>query len=176
MGWRLDPLAVAIDAGEVVDGSDDGVGIRANGLRALDDVSEGEAEVAVALVVEVDCFRVPVDGAWFNAIVLGDVLDAVPVNELFLDGFAEWIPADQAEALVVIDWDAHTFLHEGEFLILSQGTFAARTLLVFFLGLWRRRIGHGWRGRSGDGWCRLRRWFGWRVGCNGARRGIVYSN
>ena len=165
MGGWLDPLAVAIDTGEVVDGSDDGVGIRANGLGAMDDVSEGEAEVAVALVVEIDCFRMPVDGAWFNAVVLGDVLDAVPVNELLFDGFAERIPTDQAEALVVSDWDHGAFLHEGELFVGSQGAFAARTLLVFFLGLWRRRFWHGWRG-----------WFGWRLSFNRARRSVVFPD
>ena len=155
-------MAVAIDSGEGVDGPDDGVGGDANVLRALDDVPEGKAEVAVALVVKVDSPRVPIDGVRRNLIAIGDTADTVPVNELFLDGFAKRVSADEAEAFVVAGWDENAFLHEGEFLVWSQRTFAARALLVFFLGLWRRRIRHGLRG-----------WFGWRLGFNRSRRRIV---
>ncbi len=151
MGWRVNPLAVAIDSGEMVDGTDDGVSSYTDVLRALDDVAEGEAEVAVALVVEVDRPRVPIEGVRRNLIGFGDIANTMPVNELFFDGFAERTPADQAEAFVVSDWDANAFLHEGEFFIWSQGTFASRTLLVFFLGLRRGRVGHGLRGWFGDG-------------------------
>ena len=156
-------MAVAIDAGEVMNGADDGVGgDYADVLRALDDVPEGEAEVVGALVVKVDGLRVAIDGVPVNLIGLGDIADAMPVNELFFDGFAVWIPTDQAEAFVVSDWDVNAFLHEGEFLIFGQGAFAARTLLVFFL---RRRL------RVGCG--RLRGWLGWRLCGNRARRRVV---
>ena len=43
MSWRVDPAAVAIDAGGVVDGADYGVSSYTNALGAVDDVSEGEA-------------------------------------------------------------------------------------------------------------------------------------
>jgi hypothetical protein len=146
-----------------MDGSDDGVGgDYADVLRALDDVFEGEAEVAVTLIVKIDGPRVPIDGARVNLIGLGDIADTMPVNELFFDGFAERIPADQAEAFMVADWHANAFLHEGEFLILSQRTLAARTLFVFFLRL-RRSLGRG----------RLRGWFGWRRGLNLGGRGEI---
>ena len=105
-------MAVAIDSGEVMDGADDGVGgDYSDVLRALDDVVEGEAEVAGALVVKVDGSRVPIDGVRVNLIGLGDISDAMPVNELFFDVFAVRVPADQAEAFVVSDWNAHAFLH-----------------------------------------------------------------
>jgi hypothetical protein len=126
-------------------------------------VAEGEAEVAGALAVKVDGSRVPIDGVRTNLIDLGDIADAMPVNELFFDVFAVRISADQAEAFVVSDWDANPLLHESEFLIWSQGTFAARTFLVFFLGL-RLRLRCG----------RLRGWFGCGRGLNlGGRSGIV---
>lgn len=167
-------MAVAIDAGEVVDGADDGVSSYTYVLRALDDVPEGEAEVAVALVVKVDGPRVPIEGMRRNLIGFGDIADTMPVNELFFDGFAERIPADQAETFVVSDWDANAFLYKGEFFIWSQETFAARTLLVFLLGFRRRLGGDGRRGWFGSGCGRLRRWFGWGRGSSRARRsGIV---
>jgi hypothetical protein len=116
-----------------------------------------------ALVVKVDGPRVSIDGVRMNLIDLGDIADAVPVNEFFFDVFAVRIPADQAEAFVVAYWDANALLHESEFLIWSQGTFAARTFLIFFLGL-RLRLRCG----------RLRGWFGCGRGLNlGGRRGIV---
>ena len=88
-------MAVAIDSGEVMDGPDDGVGgDYADVLRALDDVVEGEAEVAGAFVVKVDGSRMPIDGVRLNLIGLGDIADAMPVNEFFLDVFAVRIPAD----------------------------------------------------------------------------------
>jgi hypothetical protein len=112
-------VAVAIDSGEVVDGSDDGVGGDADALGAVDDVSEGEAEVAVAFVVEVDGCCVPVDGAGLEPIVRGDLLDVMPVNEFFLDILSERAPADGAEAFVVANWSENTFLHEREFFLWS---------------------------------------------------------
>ena len=170
-------MAVAIDSGKGVDGSDHGIGgDYADVLRALDDVPEGEAEVAVALVVKVDGPRVSIDGVRRNLIAIGDTADTMPVNEILLDGFAERVSANLAEAFVVTGWDENAFLHESEFLVWSQRTFAARTLLVFFFGRWRRRIRHGWRSWFGDGCGRLRRRVGWGLGSNRGRRRIVFPN
>jgi hypothetical protein len=108
-------VAVAIDASEVVDGADDRVSSYTYVLGTMDDVSKGGAEVEVALVVEVDGPGVPVDGACVDAIVLGNIVDVVPVNELFLDGFAEGVSADQAEPFVVSERYEGAFLHESEF-------------------------------------------------------------
>ena len=157
MGWRLDPVASAIDAGEVVDGADYGVGSYTYVLGAVDDVPESEAEIAVALIVEVDGLRVAINGARLDPIVVGDIVDVMPVSEFFLDGLSQRVSADQAEAFVVIDWDHSAFLHEREFFVGSQRALAARALLVFFLGLGRGLGGDGLCGWFGDGCGRLRR-------------------
>lgn len=101
MRGRLDPLAVIVDAGVGVDSADDGVGGGCDVHGALDDVAEGEAEIAVAQREEASGVRVAVEGTGGDVVVAGDVAGRVPVDEVFLDGLALVVAADGAVAGVM---------------------------------------------------------------------------
>lgn len=97
---RLDPAAVGIDVGEDFDGADDGIGGDVDATGVLDDVAEGVADVAVASFEQAGGMRVPVEGAAVESVVLGDLADAVPVDEGFVDFVLEFAAADAAVRLM----------------------------------------------------------------------------
>jgi hypothetical protein len=98
---RLDPLAGIVDASVGVDGADDGVGSGRDVHGALDDVAEGEAELAVAQREETGGVSVAVEGASGDFVIAGDVAGRVPVDEVFFDGLALGMAADSAVAGVM---------------------------------------------------------------------------
>lgn len=98
---RLDPLAAVIDAGEGVDGADDGIGGRLYVAGALDDVAESEANIAVAPLEEIRRMSVAENRAAAHLIVDGDAPGREPVDEVVLNGVALGVAADGAMALVM---------------------------------------------------------------------------
>ncbi|MDE3110912.1 MAG: hypothetical protein KGL02_13340 [Acidobacteriota bacterium] len=70
-------------------------------MGLFDNVAEGEAEPAITAGEEAGSVSMAVDGAALDFIVRGDRLDAAPVKEFVVNGFALGMTADGAAAGVV---------------------------------------------------------------------------
>lgn len=98
---RIDELAVAVETRKELDGADDGVGRNFDGHSALDDRFQGEANGVGAAVEETRGVGMAVDRRVVgDAVVLGDLDRAAPLQEILLDGFAVGMAADVAFAIV----------------------------------------------------------------------------
>jgi hypothetical protein len=105
-GGRVNPFAIVFQAGAGADGADDAVGGGLDPFGALDDVFEGEAHVAAALLEKAKGV-----GVAANGVVAGKVQfsirigEASPVVEGFFDGLTFRVGADGAEAFVAFGID-----------------------------------------------------------------------
>ena len=101
VGRGIDPLAAVIDAGEGVDGADNVSRVDAGAaLGFLDDVAQGEANIASAHGEEIQGMGVTVDGALLEVVDPADLEGTVPVEEFLFDAFAIGMAADDAAGFV----------------------------------------------------------------------------
>jgi len=126
----MDPAAVFVDEGEDADGVEDVPGGEALGVGILDDVSEGELEVAIAQSEKIEGVGVVVDGGFGLEIPAAlDGVGAAPLQEGFFDIFAERMVADGKSAGVAFERG-------------GLGEIVWRELLIFGGGRWRAaRVG-----------------------------------
>ena len=144
VGGRLDPAAVGVDVGEDLDGADDGVGGDLDAAGVLDDVGEGLADVAVAAFEQAGGVGVAVEGAAVEAVIVGDLADAFPVDESLVDFVAELVRADAALGLVELEKRFPLLIPGLSWGFLARGWFeAGRHHLVGHGGL---AFGECWRG------------------------------
>ena len=99
---RIDPLAIAIEAGAGVDGVDNFVGGGDYAFGMLDEKFEGIDGVAAAAGVEAGGAGVAVDGGGVeDAVGAGEACGAVPVEVVAFDGGEVRVAADAAFDFVV---------------------------------------------------------------------------
>jgi hypothetical protein len=97
----LDEFALLGEAGEEAHGANGGVGTDVDAVEPLNDVAEGVTDVAFALVEETKSVRVPIDGAFLDAVVERGVVGILPAEEFLLEAFALGMIADGTVAPVV---------------------------------------------------------------------------
>lgn len=97
---RIDPAAVAAEMGEDADSVNNGFGSDVNAFDLFNDVSQGEAQVRGAALVQIQGVGVAIDGALGKLVELSDGLRAAPLEEFLLDLLALRVLADGAFALV----------------------------------------------------------------------------
>lgn len=98
---RLDPLALVIDAGEVVDGADDGVGGGCDVVHAFNEATECEAQSAVAPSVEPNGADVTIERGTAEIVVADYIVRRAPFYEIGFDFLAIAMRADFAVAFVM---------------------------------------------------------------------------
>ena len=99
----MNPTAVFVEVGEGADGVKDILGVEVTFVGVLDDVTEGELQVAIAQSEKIEGVGVVVDGGlarYFPA--LHDRLGAAPLQECFFDKFALRMVADGTLAGVAL--------------------------------------------------------------------------
>ena len=103
MRRRVDPLTSRVDVREDFDGADNGVGGDLDPVGFVNNVAEGAPDVAVSPGEEARCVRVAVKRAAVEFIVVGDLADALPVDEAFVDFLLKLVAADAAVRLMELE-------------------------------------------------------------------------
>lgn len=103
-GDGLGPTHGVSEAGVGADGLDVRGGGELDFFAAFENVLDGEEIIAAALLVESGGLSVAIENAAISeVIIVGGVLGAAPVDELFLDGFAVGMAANGAFAGVAFE-------------------------------------------------------------------------
>lgn len=97
----LDEFALLAKAGEEAHGANGSVRGNIDAVEPLDDVAEGVADIAFALVEETKGVGVAIDGAFLDAVVQSGVVRIFPAEEFLLEAFALGMIADGTLAPVV---------------------------------------------------------------------------